>query len=88
MKPKNSQFKTCDSCGKPIAGEVKTVKLKKRIQAANYFHATPEECASAPDVKGNPTPRGATSDLILDDEWSEEVNRTERAADKENPNGR
>jgi hypothetical protein len=46
MKPDKEQFPSCDSCGKPIAGEVNEVKTRG-ARGSNVFHKTPEECATA-----------------------------------------
>lgn len=82
MKPKDRQFKTCDSCGKEIAGEAKAVKLRG-VQGHNYFHTTPDECASAPDraanvIRNKPTLSPNYQPLYKDDE---EVDRSRNRED-------
>lgn len=50
MKKDKDQFPSCDSCGKPISGDVNVVKSNKSAAANQNFHKTPEECAATPSV--------------------------------------
>ena len=52
MKPKDEQFKTCNNCGRPITGKVKSVNTK--IGATQHFHESGEDCAGAPDKSARP----------------------------------
>ena len=50
----------CDSCDKPITGdvnEVGNVKPFSKIKTYQYFHATPRECAETKDIHVIPSHR-------------------------------
>lgn len=49
----NRERVMCNSCDKPITGEVNevgNVKPFSKIKTYQYFHATPRECAEAEDI--------------------------------------
>jgi len=50
----------CDSCDKPITGEVNEVRYTKPLSKTDgylYFHAMPRECAEADDIHVIPSHR-------------------------------
>lgn len=49
----NREKVMCNSCDKPITGEVTEVGNMKpfsKVKTYQYFHATPRECAEAADI--------------------------------------
>ena len=52
MKPKDEQFKTCNNCGRPITGKIKSVNTN--VGGTMHFHESGEDCAGAPDKSPKP----------------------------------
>jgi hypothetical protein len=51
MLLKDTYIVLCDSCGKPIDGEVILVPSSKGISTDWVYHSTPTECANADELR-------------------------------------